>query len=122
MKRIKELIFMGIFIGSLIIPTSALASSNTSQSSSYTGINQFISDLFSFFNKDSLGTVQNTSKNNVPNNQASDDWWDCFLKWLCNEEKHDGKDDDQCKDKKGKWGNEDGCLSSAEIWKRWYCN
>ena len=124
MKRIKGLIFVSIFTCSLIIPTSAFAATNTTQSYSNTGVLQLISTFLSSFNtKTTVANIQTTTnKNGTYSNSGNDDWYSCFWNWLCGGDKGNGGDDDQCKNTQGSWGNDDGCVDSAEIWKRWYCN
>jgi hypothetical protein len=62
--------------------------------------------------------------NNYQYEKNKDAWWEAFRKWLCDYDKggHNGGGGyDPCRDSKGGWGNDDGCIDSAEIWKRWYC-
>ncbi|WML51611.1 hypothetical protein RCG17_19525 [Neobacillus sp. PS3-12] len=124
LKKVKSIIFLAILFGSLIIPTSAFASTYTGQSTSTTGISQVISDFFSVFNKTtSSGSVQNTTTNSSNfSSMESNDLFDCFWKWLCSGNNSGGKDDDgKCQKEDYNWGNDNGCLSSSDVWKEWYC-
>jgi hypothetical protein len=130
LKKLKNLIFLSIVICGLIIPTSAFASNSTVQSASNTGISQAISNFFSMFDKSTTsGSVQNTTINSSNySSMNSSDLFDCFWNWLSkgnnNGESNSGgtKDDDgQCQTEDCNFGNNNGCLSSADVWKDWYC-
>jgi hypothetical protein len=93
LKRVKNLIFLSIFIGAIIVPTSAFASSYTVQSASNTEISQAISNFFSLFNINTTsGYVQNTiiNSSNYSSND-SNELFDCFWNWLCSGNNNDGK-------------------------------
>lgn len=133
MAKIKRFSFFLLLVSALMLPTSAYAY-DTSESGSQDGFLQTfsLSTIFSFFNKDyQSGNYQDYSWDKDGNHDRYDDdyhdggdWWDDFCKWW-NGGGHDGggdHGDDDCWDNKGgSWGNDDGCLDSAEIWKKWYC-
>ncbi len=45
------------------------------------------------------------------------DWWHCFWKkcWW-----DDDDSDKDCKKDKSGWNNDNGCMKSKDIWKKWY--
>ncbi|MCM3724938.1 hypothetical protein M3226_04395 [Neobacillus cucumis] len=127
MKAILSFTLVLIVFSTLVIPTSTYASTYSTQSNSSSGFSQTfsLSYLLTIFNNDSYKNnyqYYSLEKNNY-DNRYEDDWWESFLKWCNGEGSGGGGDhDDECQDNKGSWGNDDGCLDSAEIWKRWYCN
>jgi hypothetical protein len=133
LKTIKGLVFILLLVCAIMLPTSAYASDNTTESISQYGFLQTFSlaNIFSFLNKDyKAGDYHDYSWNNDgyhdrydDDHHDDDDWWDDFCKWWNGDGGHDGGGghDDECRESKGNWGNDDGCIDSAEIWKRWYC-
>jgi hypothetical protein len=129
LKTIKSLVFILLLVCAIMLPTSAYASDNTTESISQYGFLQTFSlaNIFSFFNKDyKAGDYHDYSWNNDgyhdrydDDHHDDDDWWDDFCKWWNGD--GGGGHDDECRESKGSWGNDDGCIDSAEIWKRWYC-
>ena len=126
MKAVISFTLILVVVCTLLIPTSTYASSTTTQT------NTSSSGFFQSFSLTSLLTLFNTTNNKVsyPNTSdgksnydyPSEDWWTSFLKW-CNGSSYGGGGNTyECKDSKYSWGNDDGCLDSAEIWKKWYCN
>ncbi|PFP29474.1 hypothetical protein COJ96_10005 [Bacillus sp. AFS073361] len=123
MKGIISLIGTLLIVCTLMIPTSAYASSATTQTNSTGGFFLTISysDLFSFFkNENKIKDFQYNSS--YSGGHEKDNWWDSFCMWWNSRGHNSGGTDDECKNDKYSWGNDDGCLDSAEIWKRWYCN
>lgn len=127
LKKLTNLICLVLLVSALLIPTSAYASTFTTPSSSKNGFFQSFSvSILSYFNNDK-GKIdyQNYSNYSGGNHDGSNNnWWDCLVNWWCNDNggHHGGGDNDECTNNKGTWGNDDGCLDSAEVWKRWYCN
>jgi hypothetical protein len=128
LKKLTNLICLVLLVSALLIPTSAYASTFTTPSSSKNGFFQSfsVSTILSYFNNDK-GKIdyQNYSNYSGGNHDGSNNnWWDCLVNWWCNDNggHHGGGDNDECTNNKGTWGNDDGCLDSAEVWKRWYCN
>jgi hypothetical protein len=69
----------------------------------------------------SIGTA--TLNNSNYYSKDSNEWFGSFWNWFCSEKNSGGKvDDEQCQKEDSSWGNDSGCLSSDEIWKKWYCN
>ena len=128
LKKFINLTCLLLLVSALIIPTSAYASTSTTQSNSKTSFFQSfsVSTVLTYFNS-GKGTVdyQNYSNNNGDNQYGTNEsWWDSLVNWWCNDDggSTSGGTNDECTDNKGSWGNDDGCVDSAEIWKRWYCN
>ncbi|MEH7545741.1 hypothetical protein [Neobacillus vireti] len=126
MKAIISFTLVLIVVSTLMIPTSTYASTYSTQSNSNSGFSQTfsLSYLLTIFNNDSYKNdyqYYSVEKNNS-DKRNDDDWWESFLKWCNGGSSGGGGDHDECQDNKGSWGNDNGCLDSAEIWKRWYCN
>ncbi|PLS07825.1 hypothetical protein [Neobacillus cucumis] len=124
MKAIISFSLVLVVVCTLMIPTSTYASTNTTQSNNSSGFFQTfsLSYLLTIFNNDNPKVdYQNNYSDTNSYDYPSKDWWDSFLKW-CNGGSYDGGGNTgECKDSKYSWSNDDGCLDSAEIWKRWYC-
>ncbi|MGD6816385.1 hypothetical protein ACQCVE_04810 [Metabacillus sp. 113a] len=107
MKRIRNLLFVLLLAGALSFPVSAFAGAGQSQSQA---------GFFLFFSF-SLH-LSRTVSYSYTNHQHGEDWLGHLISWWKNYDRR-GRD-------KGLWcqqggGNDDGCLTSAEVWKRWDC-
>jgi hypothetical protein len=105
----------------MTLPTIASATSNTNQEDN-SNYFQVFANFFSFINntneKDYSGTTYSYY------DKENKNWWDSWFNWSWdhkNEHNDDDWDWDECKDDKWGWSNDDGCIDSAEIWKKWYC-
>lgn len=120
MNHIKRVFFTTLLIFVFVIPTSVYASSNTTQASTS---KSFLTNFLSYFNK--LGEDKQYDNQNNHNYYESNtnDWLISLVNWFkSNKDGHyDDWDKEQCTNDKRGWGNDNGCIDSAEIWKRWYC-
>jgi hypothetical protein len=127
LKQIICLVFLILFLSAFVVPASSFASTTTNTPTDTNfGLVQNLSNLFSIFTSNNIdGKNQNTSNSTLgyyENN--SNNWLDCILNWFNCDNKggnQGGGDNCQCKDDKGTWSNDNGCVSSDEIWKKWYC-
>ncbi|MCM3568195.1 hypothetical protein [Neobacillus mesonae] len=124
---IRNLFFFMVLGWVLLSPASAYASSDDDakffDTSSFTSILSYLHLDGENYQDYSSDKNDFSSYDNYKNDK---NWWGSFWDWLCDYDKgdyHNGGDNNQCTDqKKWSWGNDDGCLDSAEIWKKWYCN
>ncbi|MEH7495073.1 hypothetical protein [Neobacillus niacini] len=119
MIHIKRVFFTTLLISVFIIPTSVYASSNTTQANSSS--ESFLTNFFSYFNIEKRGEDDQYNYTYYESNNS--DWLVSLVSWFkSNKDGHyDDWDKEQCTNDKTSWSNDDGCLDSAEIWKRWYC-
>jgi hypothetical protein len=122
LDHIKRVFFTTLLIFVFVIPTSVYASSNTNQASTS---ESFLTNLLSYFNFDKRGEDKQYDNQNNHNYYESNtnDWLISLVNWFkSNKDGHfDDWNKEECTNDKWGWGNDDGCIDSAEIWKRWYC-
>ncbi|MDR7079153.1 hypothetical protein J2Y03_004210 [Neobacillus niacini] len=125
MRRLRKLSFTLVLISVLISPTFAFATSNNSQESN-SDYFQALANYFSFINNDKSSEYyqEDNSINYNYYDKDNKNWWDSLFNWSwghINEHNDDDWDWDECKDDKWGWGNDNGCIDSTEIWRKWYC-
>lgn len=150
--KTRRLICTLIFIFALVIPTSAFASSGQYQSNSNHGLFQDICDFFSFGSnhkgKDyndyggkghdndhdgkDYGDHDDNDYGHHGDKDDDDDCWDWLWDWWCggggghhgddDGGHHGGGDDGDNQCKHGNFSNDDGCTTSKDVWKWWFCH
>jgi hypothetical protein len=120
MNHIKRVLLTTLLIFVFVIPTSVYASSNTTQSSSS---ESFLTNFLSYFNFVNRDEDYDNQNNHNYYESNTDDWLISLVNWFkfSKDGNYNDWEKEQCTNAKWGWGNHDGCIDSAEIWKRWYC-
>ncbi|MDP4086845.1 MAG: hypothetical protein Q8934_19960 [Bacillota bacterium] len=113
-KKTKLFFILLLFSSGFIIPTSVHASTFSNQNTSFF---YYISNYLSSFQTNKT-EVNNQIEDKHNWNNEDDNWWNCFKNWWDN----DSNDHDYYNGGHDGWGNDDGSMSSDEIWKKWYCH
>lgn len=120
MNHIKRVFFTTLLIFVFVIPNSVYASSNTTQSSSS---ESFLTNFLSYFNFGNPDEHDDNQNNHNYYESNTNDWLISMVSWFKSSKDvhYNDWEKEQCTNDKMGWGNDDGCIDSAEIWKRWYC-